>query len=199
MNEKVEKLWNELTDIHLQIKEHPFRQIFAQDKYSVARYEKHCQSYLDLIYKSTDKLCDLAYHTTEFEYLKKDLWWIHNFRGGLWNISQMAKDDYRHYTVEHRHDQDKTNFASVADGMLWLEKYVMYLHRFLETKQLNGIVHVDYECQALPHNGWYYYHLTEYKKDENGKWQLVSPIKYVDKEYSIKLKAHLEKIKDTGE
>ena len=187
----MEDTWNELVQLHNEIKNHQFRVVFINEE--LPEYKRLGKEYLDLIYKSTELICRLAYYTKEYEYLTQDCWWIHNFRSGLWMAQRIINGGFREDIPQHMHDQEKTNYSNTSTIMLFLEKYVMYLHRFIETKQINGIVHIDYEQQAIPHNGWYYYHATEYIKDVNGVWALTEPIQYVDKDYRSKMDAYLKK------
>lgn len=183
--------WNELIQLHNEIKNHQFRVAFINEE--LPEYKRLGKKYIDLIYKSTELICNIAYYTKDYEYLQEDCWWIHNFRSGLWMAQRMINGSFREDTPQHMHDQEKTNYSNVSTIMLFLEKYVMYLHRFIETKQINGIVHIDYEQQSIPHNGWYYYHATEYFKNDNGEWALKEPIVYVDKDYRSKLDIYLKK------
>lgn len=183
-------IFDELTKLHLDIKEHPFRKSFTDTQNSDFRI-LGCE-YLNLIRQSVDILCDLGYKTEEFAYLKKDLWWAHNFYGGLRTINDTWINK-RSYAERRNKMQDKTNFSNLNEAMIWLETYVMYLHEFIESKEMNKAAHIDYECQALPHNGWYYYHATTYAKDENGEWVLTAPIQYVDENYLEHLKNYRTK------
>jgi len=175
---KAEDVLEKLRLAHDEIKSHRFREIFY-DEFAVG-WKAGLRDYSSKIYKLTELLCDLAYRTEEYKHLQPDMWWVHNFRSDYSIVNAILEQ--KSYHIKRMELQSKTNLSTVGDLMVHWDKFISYLHRFLDTNEFTNCVHIDYELEAIPHNGYYFYHSAEYAKI-NGKWVLTKPINYVKKGY----------------
>lgn len=149
----------DLIALHNSIKNHIFRRVFIDDSLK-GTHRALCKDYMNLIYESTEKLSNLAYYTTDRCIVdKKDLFWIHDFRSLIFTIEYIHSEDrdllkpLNPNTTTTRQDiYQMTGLTDISTVMLYLEKYLQFLHRFIETGELNDICSVRMK-EFIP--GWY--------------------------------------------
>lgn len=174
---------DELIAQHDQLKAHPFRSVFI-DQTNLGTWRSLFREYKSLIYDTTETICGLIYRSTDGSILEKDDgFWIHDFRSWLMNIYYIyietkypADLDKRIEGLDITYGEllDRTHITDIAAVMIFLEKYVGYIHQFIETRRFDRITGVHYEYSTDPHNGYYYKHMVEYEKVD-GRWRFVSP------------------------
>lgn len=174
---------NDLIKCHDEIKTHPFRKHF-QDDQETGTFKAMFNEYRKLIYDSTDILIALHYYCADEPMLTRDdLEWVHDFRQFLLCL-------YNYYVYEHKGNRrferfdtptkgssltyreilTRTGITDINTVMIYLDKYLGYIHRFIETRAFDVITAIKYERVTNPHNGYYYYHLSEMVK-VNGVWK----------------------------
>ena len=173
----------QLIDLHDQLKSHPFRQQFT-DTVHLGAWRSMFKKYRNLIYKTTEVLCGFAYQCTDDAIITKDdCFWVHDFRSWLSNLYFIYIEKDHPADLSERIDSldmtygeflDKTHITDIGAVMIFLEKYIGDIHRFIETRQFNRITGIHYERSTSPHNGYYYKHMVEYEKGEID-WDFVEP------------------------
>lgn len=172
----------DLIDLHEKIKAHPFRIKFT-DQYNIGTFRALFKEYRSLIYDTTEVLCALKWRCTDTPMLNnEDLFWVHDFRGWLFTLSVVYDpyhDDYldkpiRGINMTARDVYAATGMTNINCVMEFLEKYVGYIHRFIETRKFDYITCIQYERVTNPHNGHYYKHMLECVKTETG-WTYIKP------------------------
>lgn len=175
-----------LSDIHDKIKEHPFRKNFT-DRTLIGTWKSQLREYKNLIYDSTEVLCYMAYGCKDSPITPEDTQWVHDFRNAAFVIDYyfLEKLDEGYFkkrlascNMTPEEIYEKTGANDINMWMLFFEKYIGYIHQFIETKQLNKICGIKYEKVTEPHNGHYYKHFVEFEKVD-GKWQLVEEPDYI--------------------
>lgn len=179
----------DLIDCHDKIKAHPFRKHF-QDDQNTGTFRSLCNEYRNLIYKSTEILVALCYYCSDDHVLEvDDLDWVHNFRAFLTRLYNRYvyvhkdKDAYWNTRVggcelKRRDVLAKTGIDDINTVMIYLDRYLGYIHKFIETGVFDVITSVEFEMVTNPHNGWYYEHLVDIVKID-GKWGLKDDVQYI--------------------
>lgn len=165
----------DLISIHDEIKSHPFREHF-QDDQSTGTFRSLSYEYFDLIYKSTEVLSGFAYYCSDDGGLdREDMEWIHDFRSMLFTIKQYYKntsdpyyDKVRIENLTSRDIMNKTGLTDINTIMIYFDKYLGYIHRYIETGKFDRICAVKYESVQKPGSGWYYKHLVEMVRTDSG-------------------------------
>ena len=178
---------DELIVLHDQIKSHPFRQEFTNQT-NIGTWRSLFREYRNLIYETTEVMCDLEYRCVDDSPLEKgDGFWIHDFRSWLQNIYHLYIDtnypykldrEIRGLGITYGEFLGKTDITDINAVMIFLDKYVGYLHQFIETGVFVRTAGIHYECSTKPHNGYYYKHMTEYEK-RDGKWGFINHPKLI--------------------
>lgn len=170
-----------LQEIHDKIKEHQFR-IEFKNEFSKGTFKSLFKEYRGLIYDATEVLGYMEYYCDDSPIARGDGFWIHDFRGAMLTLGfffdERFKDDYYDTPVERinltpRQIYNKTGVDDINIIMLWFEKFITDIHVFLQTDIFDRITGVEYEPVTKPHNGWYYKHLVEYERKEDGSWGLI--------------------------
>lgn len=172
---------------HDEIKKHPFRERF-QDDQQTGTFKAMCEEYRCLVYRSTEILISLCYYCSDTPLLSKnDLEWVHDFRSFLlclhnYYVYQHRDPEYFDTPVKgsaltYREILSKTGITDINTVMIFLDKYLGYIHRFIEIRVLDAITAVEYEQVTRPHNGYYYKHLAEMTKVD-GNWK-VGEVHYI--------------------
>ena len=174
---------DELIAQHDQLKAHPFRRVFM-DQTNLGTWRSLFREYRKLIYDTTETICGLIYRSTDGSILDKDDGlWIHDFRSFLTNIYFIYIEKNYPANLDERIDSldmtygdllDKTHITDIGAVMIFLDKYIGYIHQFIETGNFNRITGIHYEYSTEPHNGYYYKHMVEYEK-KDGRWGFINP------------------------
>lgn len=175
-----------LIEIHNKLKEHPFRKNFM-DKTLEGTWKAQLKEYRNLLYESTNVICDIIYRCKDGPLKREDGEWIHNFRHLLLAIDYFylgkLRDSYIHTKIKDFHltpyeVMSTTGITDIATLMIFFEKYISYIHMLIETDSLEKICGVEYERCTEPHNGYYYEHLIDYEKID-GEWKIVTEPKWI--------------------
>lgn len=166
-----------LIELHDALKSHPFRQKFT-DQTNLGTWRSMFREYRKLIYDTTEVLCGFAYRCTDGELITKDdCFWVHDFRSWLINIHFYYTGEYTNTKIDdldmtYEELLSKTHITDIGSVMIFLERYIGDIHQFIETRQLHRITGIYYERSTDPHNGYYYKHMVEYAKGDDG-WVLA--------------------------
>ena len=182
-----EEHMNDLIDLHDKIKSHPFRQEF-QNQHNVGTFKSLFTEYCNLIYKTTKVMINIAHYCNdESPVSKDDDFWIHDFRNWMFTLEIIYIDtdrdwldtkDVKGLNVTPREVYAKTHITDINSVMIFFEKYIGYIHQFIETGKFKRIAGIHYEQTTNPHNGYYYKHMVEYEKTADG-WKFVTPPKLI--------------------
>ena len=172
---------DDLIALHDKIKSHSFRKEFYK-QHNIGTFKSLFKEYMSLIYDTTRVMINLAYYCKETSFITKDdCFWIHDFRNWLFVLDIIYVDtdrdwldtkDVKGLGITPREVYAKTHITDINAVMIFLDKYIGYIHRFIETRQFNRIAGIYYECSTNPHNGYYYKHMVEYEKTDSG-WKLI--------------------------
>ena len=167
-----------LRECHDKLKNHKFREIFHEDINSIS-WRAQCEDFRKLIYNSTEILSHMAYYNNDETPIIStyDTNWIHDFRSFLimfYNIHIYPRDWMNNY----KEDLDMTiydfykmqGFDDIRNIMMFLDRYIQYLHQFIETGVFNKIAAIKYEKYSP---GWYTKKMLDYEKRDDGKWYWV--------------------------
>lgn len=178
-----EEHMNDLIALHDEIKSHPFRKEF-QNQHNVGTFKSLFKEYCNLIYNTTKVMINIAYCCNgESPVSKDDDFWIHDFRSWLWLLNVIYIDNDREWTYTKKIEglnitpiefYSKTNTTDINAVMIFFDKYIGYIHQFIETREFKRIAGIHYEYSTKPHNGYYYKHMVEYEKTADG-WKFITP------------------------
>ena len=178
---------DELIVLHNKIKSHPFRQEFTNQT-NIGTWRSLFREYKSLIYETTEVMCGLEYDCTDDSPLEKgDNFWIHDFRSWLMNIHYIyigtsypadLSRNINGLNITYGEFLSKTDITDIGAIMIFLDKYVGYIHQFIETGVFVRAAGIHYEYSTKPHNGYYYKHMVEYEK-RDGKWYFINRPKLI--------------------
>ena len=178
-----EEHMSDLIVLHDKIKSHPFRHEFY-NQHNVGTFKSLMKEYIRLIYNSTEIIDNLAYDCTDDSTVsKEDCFWVHDFRSWLFVLDILYIDNDREWLdtkrikgldITPREVYAKTHITDINAVMIFLDKYIGYIHQFIETREFKRIAGIHYEYSTKPHNGYYYKHMVGYEKI-NGVWKFITP------------------------
>lgn len=180
MNVCFKKYMDALIEIHDQIKAHPFRKEFS-NQYNIGTFKSLCKEYMSLIYQTTEIICAIGYCCKDNNSITSgDCFWIHDFRSFLFNIDLIYikepkfidEKKVQGLDITPREVYSKTGLTDIGTVMIFLDKYIGYIHQFIETESFTRITSIKYELCTNPHNGYYYKHMVECEKTKDG-WRIV--------------------------
>lgn len=181
----------DLRKCHDALKAHPFREYFQNDQ-TTGTYRSLFREYHELIHKSIEILIALHYYCSDKPLLsKEDLDWVHDFRSflqAIYNLYIYRNDDgeeYHYFDTKvkgcpwtYREILSKTYITDINSVMIFFDKYIGYIHSFLDTGLFNMITAIKYEPVTYPHNGYYYKHMIILEKID-GKWKPKEEVPYI--------------------
>lgn len=169
------EILKDLIDTHEKLKNHPFREKFT-DQFNEGTFKSLYKEYSDLIYETTEIFSRMAYYcTTDSPISKEDTFWIHDFRSAMFTFNNIFYYDKKWMYNEDRHDNlgcspyefyKKFGLTDINNIMLFFERYIQYIHQFIESGEFEKIAAIYYETYVP---GWYIKHMTDYIKVD-GKW-----------------------------
>ena len=166
---------NDLIVLHDKLKNHPFREKFT-DTFNTGTFKSLYKEYTDLIYETTEVISSMGYYcNTDSPISKEDTFWIHDFRSAMFTFNNIFYYDKKWMYNEDRHDNlgcspydfyKKFGLTDINNIMLFFERYIQYIHQFIESREFEKIAAIYYETYVP---GWYIKHMTDYIKVD-GKW-----------------------------
>lgn len=186
----MENYFDKAIELHDQIKSHPFRETFT-DEPRLGIWKFQCKEYLTLVIK-------LAYAVADYFWKERN----ERYGGDLTSEQVRHKTEWAHdlislfctiryIWIEDKHSQEiveglnitqeeffaKSGISDVNHMMIYIDRFIGLVHRFIETKELTEMAYCYYEQSTEPHNGYYWKHPTFVIENENGEWELIEPIK----------------------
>lgn len=169
---------DKLIEIHDQLKNHKFREIFHDDTNKLT-WTAQCENFRKLVYESTEIISHMAYYNNDENPIINipDTNWIHDFRGFLlrfYNIFIFDKDWMNEYQedlgMSIREFYQTMGLTDINHCMLFFDRYIQYLHQFIETGRFIKIAAVN----NIPYKrGWCKLVFMDYEKHDDGKWYWV--------------------------
>ena len=190
--------WNYLIQMHDKAKNHPFREHFAapeelRNGVWKSEFEDFRKTLVELTYTVNDIIWSKCYKDGKVDYNKYGNWcvektkWVHNFIGLLQSLKAVYSIGVSpsflekellglNITVKELYDMDK--LTDISYLMIYFDRFIGYIHNYIETGVLTDITYVVLEKTTNPHNGHYYRYLCIAHIDEDGKWKLEDKVPY---------------------
>lgn len=190
--------WSHLVEIHDKIKDHPFRTSFAVPEELrggewKVQFEEYRKLLLELAYTTNTIMWGKCCKGDKIKYNKNTLWciektkWVHDFAGLLTQVrlcyqlsglKDHSQDIIPGLNITRKQLWDEEGITNLPFLMMYFDRFVGYIHSYIETGVLTDITYVVTEKTTNPHNGFYFYHLCIAHMIEDGSWKLEEKVKY---------------------